>query len=45
MASEEYKESDLSKKIVEMHKGNIGVESTLGKGSTFWFSLPINAEV
>lgn len=35
----------ISKKIIEMHKGNIGVESTLGKGSTFWFSLPINVEV
>ena len=35
----------ISKKIIEMHKGNIGVKSTLGKGSTFWFSLPINAEI
>lgn len=35
----------ISKKIIEMHKGNIGVESTLGEGSTFWFSLPINVEV
>lgn len=34
----------ISKKIIEMHKGNIGVKSTFGKGSTFWFSLPIKAE-
>ena len=35
----------ISKKIIEMHKGKIGVTSTLGKGSTFWFSLPVNVEV
>jgi signal transduction histidine kinase len=26
--------------IVQSHKGNLGVESEPGKGSTFWFSIP-----
>ena len=30
----------LSKRLVELHGGAMGVESALGKGSTFWFSLP-----
>lgn len=27
--------------IIKKHNGQIGVESELGKGSTFWFNLPI----
>jgi signal transduction histidine kinase len=34
----------ISKKIVEMHGGQIGVESALGKGSRFWFMLPLRVE-
>lgn len=30
----------ISKKIVEAHKGSIGVESIFGKGSHFYFILP-----
>ena len=30
----------LTKALVEQHNGNIGVESSVGQGSTFYFSIP-----
>lgn len=35
----------LSKEIISRHHGQIWVESEIGKGSIFWFSLPINLEI
>jgi PAS domain S-box-containing protein len=31
----------ISAEIIKKHNGQIGVISELGKGSTFWFSLPV----
>ena len=31
----------ISAEIIRMHKGTYGVESEVGKGSTFWFKVPL----
>lgn len=33
----------ITRSIVERHGGAVGIESVLGEGATFWFSLPLDS--
>ena len=34
----------ICRTIIEQHQGHIGVQSTPGEGSTFWFTLPLSRD-
>jgi signal transduction histidine kinase len=35
----------IARSFIEMHRGTIGVESTLGAGSTFTIDLPLDSDI
>jgi signal transduction histidine kinase len=34
----------ICKTIIELHQGQVGVESVPGEGATFWFTIPLSTE-
>jgi signal transduction histidine kinase len=35
----------ICKRLIELHHGQVGVESAVGQGSTFWFALPLASDL